>query len=188
MIMSYSLGSPPTPPSTRLLASSGALETHLTLYKVGDRQHLSRMHVRLGSLLERITSGMSSWLAGSTRRGVESLYKLMGETDSGRRNCMQRRAKGTGRVYQRGKTWWIRFTRDGKTYDESSHSPFRDAAERFLRQRLEAPVDRKPTLNDVLDALVLDYELRGKDVYKMQSHMKPVREQLALQRRLHLTC
>ena len=67
MIMSYSLGSPPTPPSTRLLASSGALETHLTLYKVGDRQHLSRMHVRLGSLLERITSGMSSWLAGSTR-------------------------------------------------------------------------------------------------------------------------
>jgi hypothetical protein len=47
MITSYSLGSPPTPPSTRLLASSGALETHLTLYKVGDRQHLSRMHVRL---------------------------------------------------------------------------------------------------------------------------------------------
>src|SRR5207237_183264 len=68
MITSYSLCSPPTPPSTRLLASSGALETHLTLYKVGDRQHLSRMHVRLGSLLERITSGMSSWLAGSTQK------------------------------------------------------------------------------------------------------------------------
>ena len=37
---------------------------------------------------------------------------------------MQRRAKGTGRVYKRGGIFWIRYTVDGKRYDESSGSRF----------------------------------------------------------------
>jgi integrase len=40
-------------------------------------------------------------------------------------------------------------------------------------------VDRKPTVNDILDDLVKDYKIRGKKtIYKASSHMKPVRERL----------
>src|SRR5215831_14198571 len=101
---------------------------------------------------------------------------------------MKRRAKGTGRVYQRGSTWWIQYYDfKGERHFESAHSQHRDAAEKLLRQRLEAPVDRKPTVNDILSTLEADYELRGKDIYKMKSHLKPVRERLGTMKAADVT-
>ena len=101
---------------------------------------------------------------------------------------MNKRQYGTGSVYQRGKMWWIRYyDQRGKRHFESSHSTLREQAERLLRQRLDQPVDRKPTLNDILDQLEWDYELRERNVYKMKSHLKPVREHLGKKRVADIT-
>src|SRR4029453_9431131 len=91
---------------------------------------------------------------------------------------MKRRAKGTGRVYKRGGIWWIQFFVDGNRYFESSGSQHRYDAEALLRKRLDRPVDRKPTINAILDRLIEDYEIRKRDTYKVASHLKPVRERL----------
>ena len=72
----------------------------------------------------------------------------------------KRRVKGTGRVYKRGGLWWIRYIREGKRYDESSGSRHQYDAAALLRKRLENPVDRKPTLNEVLDRLLFMIRLR----------------------------
>jgi integrase len=47
-----------------------------------------------------------------------------------------------------------------------------------LRERLQRPIDRKPTIKDICDDLIADYEIRGKGVYKMTSHLRPVLERL----------
>jgi integrase len=81
-------------------------------------------------------------------------------------------------VYKRGGIWWIQFFVDGKRYFESSGSQFRADAETLLRKRLDQPIDRKPTVNDILDRLIEDYEIRKRDTYKVASHLKHVRERL----------
>ena len=86
---------------------------------------------------------------------------------------MARRSSG---IY--GGIFWIQFTVDGKRHWESSGSQFQADAERLLRKRLDHPVDRKPTVNDLLDRLIEDYEIRKRDSYKVASHLKPVRSRL----------
>jgi hypothetical protein len=81
---------------------------------------------------------------------------------------------GTGRAYKRGGLYWIQYYIDGKRYQESSGSHFKQDAEKLLRQRLEKPVDRKPTMNDLLDRLLEDYAIRKRDVYKTASKLKHV--------------
>ncbi len=43
---------------------------------------------------------------------------------------------GTGRAYQRGKTWWIQFGRRGKTYRETTGSRQKKDATALLRKRM----------------------------------------------------
>ena len=40
-----------------------------------------------------------------------------------------------GCLYQRGKTWWIKYSRNGRPYFESSHSKKKEEAKRLLRLR-----------------------------------------------------
>lgn len=49
---------------------------------------------------------------------------------------IQRRAKGTGRLYRRGHVWWIQYTIDGQRVQESSGSRYRKDAEELLEYRL----------------------------------------------------
>ena len=44
--------------------------------------------------------------------------------------------RGNGRVYQRGRIWWIAYYDHGKELRESSRSRERKDAARLLRQRL----------------------------------------------------
>lgn len=76
-----------------------------------------------------------------------------------------------GSIYRRGKTWWIKYYRDGKPYYESSESVKQTDAQRLLDQRraeifagthLEGRT-RKLVMNELLDELVRNYKINGKD-------------------------
>jgi hypothetical protein len=45
---------------------------------------------------------------------------------------------GDGRVFRRGRLWWIVYFRNGREYRESSGSADQDVAQRLLRERLSA--------------------------------------------------
>ena len=47
-----------------------------------------------------------------------------------------RRARGSGSVFRRGDTWWLKYYRHGRPYRESSYSQDRARAERLLKRRL----------------------------------------------------
>ena len=46
-----------------------------------------------------------------------------------------------GQLKKRGTIWWIRYYRDGRRYEESSHSPKEGDARRLLRLR-EGDIER----------------------------------------------
>lgn len=76
---------------------------------------------------------------------------------------------GTGRIYQRGETWWIDFSVDGERYRESSGSTKKKDARALLRKRMEEinrgtfnPDADEVTLNDLHDLVETDYEVNGK--------------------------
>ena len=56
-----------------------------------------------------------------------------GVTESG---TEPRRKRGEGRIWRRGRIYWIQFYGGAEQIRESSHSRNRDVAERLLRQRI----------------------------------------------------
>lgn len=60
-------------------------------------------------------------------------------------NLSDRRAYGSGRVYQRGSTWWIAYHVDGREIRESSGFVKKRDAEAMLKERIEA--QKKPTMS-----------------------------------------
>lgn len=82
---------------------------------------------------------------------------------------MSRRAYGNGAVYQRGATWWVRFSHRGRTYRESAKSPNRSDAVRLLRQRLaelgqgRAPIaEDRGTFEALAKLIEQDYTINGR--------------------------
>jgi len=83
--------------------------------------------------------------------------------------------RGNGRVFQRGRVWWIAYYHEGREYRQSSRSHDRKAAVRLLRQRLgelaaggvHAPTLLKPTkpgvvkMADLFDLLEHNYRLKN---------------------------
>ena len=75
---------------------------------------------------------------------------------------------GTGRLYKRGTTWWIDYSFRGQRYRESSGSTRKGDAKLLLRNRtaemgkgrLLGPNEERITLNDLLQAVIDDYEVR----------------------------
>lgn len=102
--------------------------------------------------------------------------------------------KGDGRVFQRGRFWWIAYyvtTPDGpQEVRESSKSNREKDAKQLLRDRqnevtndrkgirkFQGPKAERITVAELLDALTADYEQRGIKSYRRTlNHMKPVRE------------
>jgi integrase len=74
-----------------------------------------------------------------------------------------------GRLFQRGKTWWIAYCWRGKEYRESSHSPKRQAASDLLKKRLGeigrgqliGPTAEKITFEDLASDFLADFRLKG---------------------------
>ncbi len=79
----------------------------------------------------------------------------------------RRRARGEGRIYRRGRIWWIQFFVYGRQVRESSRSDRKSVAERLLRQRLgevatgiaSPPRAARITYQEIRDALLTDYEV-----------------------------
>jgi integrase len=78
-----------------------------------------------------------------------------------------RRQHGEGRIWRRGRIWWIQFFAHGRQVRESSHSDRRPIAERLLRQRLgeaaagiaSPPRAARVSYEKIRDALFADYRM-----------------------------
>jgi len=78
---------------------------------------------------------------------------------------LNRRARGEGHLYRRGRIWWIQYCRNGRHVFESSHSENERAAQNLLRLRLgqvaagiaPLPRARRISYENLRDALLADY-------------------------------
>ena len=83
--------------------------------------------------------------------------------------------RGNGRIFLRGQIWWVAYYLRGKEYRESSGEMDEKKASNFLKLRLKEvgadelglhkftpPKNRRLTLQDLLEALQKDFELRDK--------------------------
>jgi integrase len=83
---------------------------------------------------------------------------------------MARTGKGTGRIYQRGATWWIDYGHRGQRYRESAESTKRGEAVALLKRRLAemgggtftGPAAERVTLKQVMELVRADYEQNGR--------------------------
>jgi hypothetical protein len=75
-----------------------------------------------------------------------------------------------GRVYKRGRLWWIQYYRRGDLFRESSRSPLRSVATALLKKREGDIADgrlptfraEKTTFEELTRLYLQDYELNGK--------------------------
>src|SRR6266699_1153246 len=78
------------------------------------------------------------------------------------------RPKGSGRIYRRGRVWWIRYFALGGHRYETSKSENRADAERLLKQRLGEIASGRfqsaggATVGTLLDLVIRDYRLTRK--------------------------
>src|SRR5690349_11316550 len=98
------------------------------------------------------------------------------------------RPKGTGCVYQRAGTsvWWIKYSRNGKSFSESSRTADRRKAERILKHRLAeiqtgtfiGPEIERTRLEDLADDFLREYRINGRKSVddaeaRWNLHLKP---------------
>ncbi len=77
---------------------------------------------------------------------------------------------GMGRIYQRGKIWWVRYYRNGQEFNESSRSEKEAEAKKLLKKRqgeialgrFAGPKSDKVTLAELAQDLLTDYQIRGR--------------------------
>jgi len=111
-----------------------------------------------------------------------------------------RRDRGTGQIFQRGKTWWIAYYHRGEKIRESSGSEERKDAEKLLKRRLKevgadqlgarlfvGPSAERVYVGELLDALEEDLKLGGKLTPQVRSHLRPIRAAFADRRAMALT-
>lgn len=90
------------------------------------------------------------------------------------------RERGQGRIYLRGKTWWVAYSHRGRKYRESSGSTVRADALRLLRRRLGelgigrfvGPSAERVTVADLLDLVTADYELNSRRSGRRLAHAR----------------
>jgi len=79
-----------------------------------------------------------------------------------------------GCIYRRGKTYWIKYYRHGKSFSESTHSDKQEVAKRMLKTREgEIAEGKRPgiyfdriSFEDLLKDYVTDYKINGKRTVK----------------------
>jgi len=97
--------------------------------------------------------------------------------------------KGNGRIYQRGRIWWIEYWLRGRQYRESSRSTDERLAARLLKRRLReigaaqlglkpfvGPQEERVLLSDLLDAVEADYQINGRrSLDTLKGRLRPLR-------------
>src|SRR5437016_297782 len=120
----------------------------------------SRMLAGLPHYASRAVLGRrsrSNLASESTRRIV-----LKGK-EEGRRAMNEKRERGTGRIFQRGSTWWIQYYVHGQQIRVSAETTNPKRAARFLRKRIgevEAGIHkdtRRLTYEELREAYYQDY-------------------------------
>lgn len=110
------------------------------------------------------------------------------------------RQRGSGGIYLRGNTWWIRYSHRGKTIRESSGSADAVIAQKRLDKRMKelwaerqglqafAPRAEKVYVDELLDALEKEYTRGGgRALRQFKTHLKPIREAFGDLRAVHVT-
>lgn len=100
---------------------------------------------------------------------------------------MTARARGTGSLRLRGKTWWIRFSVDGKRLQETSNSEKRSVAVKMLNERLGqiATGNYRGPVSDRLNFSDLE-KMLGDHYHAMRSRDRAERALVHLRRHLGL--
>ena len=78
--------------------------------------------------------------------------------------------RGMGCIYPRGSIFWIKYSKNGKVYHESSRSSMESEAKTLLKRRLGemaegrfiGPAAERVTLKELLDDVVTDYRINAK--------------------------
>ena len=103
---------------------------------------------------------------------------------------------GMGRIYRRGRAWWIQYSFLGKKYRESAESSRESDARRLLKQRISemeagrviGRVAERLTVTQLCDDYMAHLKANGaKAVASFESHLAPVREAFRLVRAVGLT-
>ena len=109
--------------------------------------------------------------------------------------------RGDGRTFARGPNWWIAFYVDGKEQRESAKTTDPQRAEKYLRRRLiELRVheldpskpfvsrhDQRRKIEELMDALKVDFKLRGIDSRQNLSNLARARADFGSERATSLT-
>src|SRR5271155_5227095 len=104
---------------------------------------------------------------------------------------MSRRPKGTGSVYQRpdSPVWWLKYSRHGRAYRESSQTTDKRKAEKMLRNRLAeiatgafaGPQAERVRVQELAEDMIRDYRINArKSLDDVQArwtlHLRPLFE------------
>jgi hypothetical protein len=91
--------------------------------------------------------------------------------------------RGDGRIFRRGRIWWIAYSRSGREYRESSRGADEDTARRLLRKRLSIPTPDSLTIRDLTRRPEILDQLPDRDVATLHSEcqeaLRRLRERLA---------
>ena len=107
-----------------------------------------------------------------------------------------RKLYGFGRVYQRGRIWWIEYFRRGEQFRESSGSDRENKARALLKKRVQeigrgrfiGPSEDRVLLTDLLDAVKVDYELNGRrSGWTLAYRLEPLKRTFAGERAVDVT-
>jgi integrase len=92
----------------------------------------------------------------------------------------------SGCLYMRGKTWWAKYSKDGKAYAESTKQTDRSKAEKFLEKRLaecltntfKGPKIERVRMDELAEDFLRDYAINGRKSLghaesRWQLHLKP---------------
>jgi integrase len=110
--------------------------------------------------------------------------------------------RGQGRIFKRpgSQKFWVAFYLRGKQFRESTGTTDEKQALRFLKHRMRevgadqlgikkfvTPTQQRVTVQQLLDALKVDFNLRGKDCTRLASNLKPIEERFGDYRATQLT-
>lgn len=103
---------------------------------------------------------------------------------------------GTGRVYRRGKTWWIDYSFRGRRHRESSESHRKSDAVKLLRKRmaemgkgkLVGPSAERVSFDELADMIETDYKVNNrKSIRRLRTSLKNLRNYFGGRRALDVT-
>jgi hypothetical protein len=64
--------------------------------------------------------------------------------------------QGDGRIFRRGRIWWIAYYRNAHEYRESSRATDEETARRLLSRRLSVPTGDSLTMRDLSRSEIID--------------------------------